>query len=641
MTTNARQRPALQPARHLLLLVAPATRRSGRARRSWTLRPLALYGVAATVSATDTVVESYRAEPTVPSLTELLVAGRGDWRQLTIWLPRGWLDLSLSGLATLMELGQLTYRSLVLDGERLVLTGRLCGQSVRITSFAAYCGGSLPDILLAPVTAELTAISPPTAAALPTGLHDTVMRWLHLLWCPRLFELPGAPLTVGSAARGLWRSWFGPARPAPAPVASGPGSAATGPGRLVHYPLTRRPPTARAAERQACYGLFSEQYRRGLVPGPVYCWDAKAAYLQALCRAPLPMYYLHYLSKPPVSGLAPLLADQWALALVRVGRPQVPCPYRSGFRTGRAEGTFWTWLAGAELARAVAADEITECYGVHVYGAATLQPALCRQCLTIRDRLLRDGQALYAAYWRGLYSALVGQFAQREYVWEDRHHPAPSGDWSTWRQWDAELEADVKWRCVAGRTQRLLRRPDNGHGFPAIFAAVTAWLRSAIDATVLALPPGCVLARVCDSLWLTQAGHEALATWSQRRQRWPIVMSEREVYDTVWLTGDGRAVVAIAGEEYVRSPGVPAASAAGEGGLVEWPTTEPWTARSRAPARQEARVGVATCSAAGIKKLAGTGQHIVRPWPHIPAGLLREELLVYPPDPSLERVPAR
>lgn len=640
MSTPSIEAPTLSPSRHVLLLpheVSLPASASGRRRK--------LIAASSTVLTADITNESLNvatlADLVRPKdLADALLAVRTGRKMLTVWLPRGWRDLVLSGMADLMDRKYLLWRTCVLDGEKCVITGRLSGLPVRITSFASFCGGSSADCIGAALEPSPDPAVESHMASVPADAQPAARLWLSLLPLPRLFEMRSEPLTLGSAARSVWASWMGPTARLPERKRGKKMRRLKASAKSILFPLPARQPAAKAAERHCCYGLFSEQFYQGHFGSPIYCWDGDAAYLQALTKARLPLWYDSYLHSPTIDDLRETVRNKWTMALVSVCSPDRPAPYRSEGKTCRAEGAFWTWACGMELHALLLADSVQECHGAHLYGGKTMSGHLRRAAAQIRDELRSRGLTIAANYWRGLYSALVGQFAQRSWEWIDHHHPSPSGAWATWSQWDSDLDISSRWRSIAGKCQRLEARPGSERGFPALFAGVTSWIRAKMDYICSKLPTGSVVARVCDSLWLTAEGHERMVRLMRRPLVRDLRMSLRERYDAAWLTGEGRAVIALDGQEYVRSPGVPKDSAINEGGNVCWTSCEPWTGRSRVGRADSVRVGVSTCSAARLKRMAGGEPRAVRPWRQFRDQPFREELLLRPVDPRLADVPA-
>jgi hypothetical protein len=320
----------------------------------------------------------------------------------------------------------------------------------------------------------------------------------------------------------------------------------------------------------------SRQLRQGHVSGPIYCFDVSQCYLLSLATTPLPLLFTQTLHKPAIPELVDDLANGTGCALVQINSPEQPYPVRRAGRVRWATGQFWTWLAGAELARALLYSQVAACQTAYLWSASRMASARAQELLSITESLKAQGLTLAACGWRALYCQLVGRFAGWRKIWRDTTSQQQFGRWAAWLEAEPETGRLVQYRAIAGKVQRLADRSDTSDSVPLLFGAVTAQSRYIVSRACDLAGHGEVVAIEADAIWVTRAGWQALQRSCSQVGVAPDYLQTKEIFDQAWMTGKAIAVVEQRGKRYLRCPGVPADIAVGDSGHVSWPQAEPW-----------------------------------------------------------------
>jgi hypothetical protein len=570
-------KPACPRGRHLLLWVSE--RHEKRAvvpglRRAW-LVDLTAEGWILSTPGQWTDVDGLEAILE----TSLLPTG-----ETTIWLARGWSDLVLTGLAELLDAAIITWRYANLSGASCLLRGLWRGRKICTTSLGNWTGGqwdswkNLPEdpTVQRLLTGALDApveIDPPVADGEGRALETLAA----LAGTCRHLCLPRLTPTSGAAGILCWRAWLGPRVRFRSQRRGRPKRSATS-GRIeLVVPLPVRPRHAAAAERQVCYGLTVRQLRQGRVEGPLYCLDLRNAYLMALLTMPVPVSYNQTLRKPAVEKLIDALVGRTGLALVSLHSPDVPYPWRRGGRTQPAVGTYWTWLAGTELCRALCENHVRSVWCAHVWTATRFPNHKAEQIVDISALLSRERAPGTAAGWRAVYSSLVGRFAGWRSHWVDAKTTTNFGRWSTWEGADPVSGDVVPYRSIAGHVQYLGDKSDRTDGVPLLFGLVTSQVRDAVAQTVQIAGLENVALIHADSLWCTARGWQNLQRYVSSQGFAPDWLRCKSIYDRAWMNGRSVAVTERHGQRVLHLPGVSTGTIADADGKILQQHTEPWT----------------------------------------------------------------
>jgi hypothetical protein len=613
---------------HALLWIpstrSPAKRAGGREKvTAGDVRVWWFYDLAKTIR----FDQPHPSKPGQP-LGDYLSAIRPDRKRLTIWLAKGWQDLVLSGLAQLMDEGRMTWTWANLDGHKCIVQGRLDKKPTRITSLACFTGGQW-DAWRHSVLQDKHVPSQPSDPMYESVDEAVATRTLGtILYSSAALNTGPVKLSMGAQARGLWRSWLGPTCEigVTAEDADTPNKVVASATYVV--PVLNRPPAAAAAERHITYGLCREQYARGHVGGRVHVLDMQSAYLVSLLLTGIPAAYSHRIGPCGALDLSRAMAGNTGLALVLLDSPEIPYPVRWHGQIHRAVGRYWTWLAGAELDGALECGHVQECACAYIWSAISYDAEQRRQVRSIRSKLIKEEQPAALAFWRGLYSALVGGWAQWSRQWIDTDSAAlPFGRWATWKHYDGGDEL-VRFRSIAGRIQKRVDQGQAEGGCPLLYGCVTASARMLLTSLAMSAPQNTVLAVTADALWLTEEGAAHVRRNMPKRKPSQPDYAIRDLYDDAWLDGAGRAVVAQDGKRFPLLTGVPTHAEIGPDGRSRWRVTAPWTDHGEPTPKRGVRLQSASFNAG--KLLAECSYPLIweSPWLSLQDGQMREELLV-------------
>lgn len=533
---------------------------------------------------------------------------------LTLWLARGWRDAVLCGITDAIDRGQYVRRWIGLDGDRLALKGLWCGRVVRVTSLGAWTGGAWDG------WGEALALDPEVSRDIPPsriedeGERTAVRTVWAILSGLNVWSAGSTRLTMSAQARSWWACGIGPICEVGREREGGgtrPRSAKAG---AYVAPLPWRSHAARHAERQASYGLGTEQYQIGPMEGPISVIDMTGSYLSCLLHTPLPTAYDRELLRPSPDALAAALEDGTASALVLIDSPDRPYPVRRVGRSRRAVGTFWTWLAGIELRCALREQRVIMCEAAHLWTTIEPDQTKIRAVQAILRELTAHHLIGHKHVLRGLYSTLIGGFAAWGREWARVADPAPFGRWGSWNAVDEDTGEITRYRAIAGQVERLVLRDDAGSAVAQVYADVLARARQYIYDVCAVVGWQHVVQLAADAIWLTASGMD----------RWQALASggcpdagafrPGAVYDRIWIDGEGRTVAEADGRRYVHVPGIPHEIALGNDGTCQWVIGTPWD-RELNPSHE---AGVPEMrrryDAAAIVTAAGDRQRPGEPW---------------------------
>jgi hypothetical protein len=516
-------------------------------------------------------------------LEDVLSACCAEKGETTIWLPRGWSDLVLSGLTELMDSKAITWRYANLGGANCLIRGTWRGRKIIITSYGNWCGGtwdSWDGLENDPGVQRLMTSLGAEHSELAVKMSKGEVRALHILatlvQTSAVLSLPRLAATSAAAGLLCWRGWMGPV----VQVSREKGAKTSVSKELAVGewvgPLPQRPRRAIEAERHVCYGLVTRQLRQGKVEGPIYCLDVRNAYLLGIITTPLPIMYHRSINKPANEELAEALSGHTGLALVRVQSNDVAYPCRVNRKVVPAVGRYWTWLAGTELADALFRGAVQEVWTAHLWYASFLPEHSETLVRNLSASLSKELHPAIACGWRACYSSLVGRFAGWRHVWKDTTRQTNFGSWSTWEQADPETGEIVPWRSIAGHVQYLKEKSDKTDSVPLMYGAVTSHVRYIVNSLFTIAGRDNVVALHCDSLWCTAAGWQRLQKRASEVGESPDLLRCKDIFDRLWMNGKAICVSERHGKRVLHMPGVANSRILDPDGKLVLTALEPW-----------------------------------------------------------------
>jgi len=513
----------------------------------------------------------------------------------TVWVMRGWTDLVTTGLAELMDSGAITWRYASLQGQLCLIRGAWRQRSIVISALGNWTGGrwdSLKGLHEDQAVARFM-----TGVALP-GANESLNASQEELSAVRtlaaivsscdMLSIKTVPPTAAAAGLLCWRTWLAPTVQLVAAKAHpSKNLPQVAPARYC-IPLPRRTNAARESERHVCYGLVNRQLRCGRVEGPLYCLDVRSAYLLGLATTTLPAAYYRSYRRITPEQFIPCMVDKTGLALVRLNTTDSYYPCRVNQRIIPCRGSYWTWLAGAELAVALCLGHVQEVWAAHLWHGMKIGADAATILTMISRSLEATHMPALQGCWRAVYSSMIGRFAGWHKVWNNTPAAAGYGRWATWDQADPNTGQIVPYRSIAGQVQLLKEKVDKSDSVPLLFGCVTAAVRWFIASLAEVAEWKNVVSIASDSLWLTSAGWQnALRRCSECGIAGDNLLT-KDIWDRAWMNGRSICVVERDGQRVLHMPGVHRGQLVDPDGLVIMRHTDNWTASS-AP---EAAAGV-------------------------------------------------
>lgn len=545
-----------RPGRHLLLWVDADESKPILRRQSCRAWDAVLHGPRLKAWC----IGAWKSSDELEVILDASTKGKGT---LTIWIARGWEDLVLTGLAELLDCKACVWRYALLDGQRVLIRGLWRGKPVVISSLSNWTGHKwdvwgevFDDNRCTASLKAFTGAEGAEAIELSRREEQYLRTWCAIANLSVALSLPVLAPTVAGAGMLAWRQMIGPRVKVMIEWSKKKKKKATTTPALIVAPSPFRPAQSVCAERHSAYGLITRQLRRGFVDEMVHCVDLRSAYLLALCTAPLPLAYCKTLHRPSIYELTQAMVSNTAHALVRIKTQNNAYPVRYDGRVKLAQGNYWTWLAGSELALALLNGECTEIQTAYLWRASPLSTQAADLLLNVPAAFTTERSPAVKSAYRSLYSALVGQFAGRRKTWTDCPARAGFGSWAEWESANISSGEITKYRSIAGHTQRLVDCTDTSASVPLMYACITSHVRVMMLNLLHQAGLENVVCLHCDSLWVTRAGWQQLQAQVSRAGLSPDSLACKATYDRVWMSGKSVAVIERNGKRSIKAPGV-------------------------------------------------------------------------------------
>lgn len=243
-------------------------------------------------------------------------------------------------------------------------------------------------------------------------------------------------------------------------------------------------PAAISLGRAACHGGRAECFRLGRIDGPIYHLDYSGFYPSIMATIPVPVR-LRWSGSWAAPALEHALKEPYSCcAQVRLRTEEPAYPAGREGLTVYPVGTWWTTLAGPDLAEALRLDQVEE---VGRWACWDCEPALARYArtlLALRDRLRRDGSTDAERWSKALAVSLVGKFAARDRRWVDRPHLDLASPWCAERYTD-RTGRQRYYRSIAGVVQEEIVGGETAYSCPWISAWIYSEGRQRLWRTIL------------------------------------------------------------------------------------------------------------------------------------------------------------
>lgn len=200
------------------------------------------------------------------------------------------------------------------------------------------------------------------------------------------------------------------------------------------------------------------------------------------------------------------LRSYCACAEVSLKSDRVAYPIRMEQHVVYGTGSMRTYLAGPELAQALALGHVTHVHLIALYSAVEMFTAWVDHLWALRADAEQKGERLMVKTYKALLNSLHGKYAQGGHGWE--LHPTRRADhpWGTGAALNPETGKFQVYRSIAGAWQWKGTERDGRDSFPAIAAYVTSYTRLRMSELLAVAGERQVVYEDVDTLHVTEKG---------------------------------------------------------------------------------------------------------------------------------------
>lgn len=328
---------------------------------------------------------------------------------------------------------------------------------------------------------------------------------------------------------------------------------------MRHMPSHRKilinPDDTRVAfDRLAIYGGRRGMWRTGTLPAGRYSeMDIQRAYTTSCKDHPLPVEPLTRFDSLPVDHPWVISQRYGIIARVLIATDKARWPVRVNGRVWYPVGSFWTVLAGPDIAEAKrlgALRRIGAGY-VHKLGYALRPWAIwCLDGQADTTGQVPDVAKITLAHWG---HTVVGKWAQRGFT-RTQLGAAPTADWGFGEGWHHDDNVRASIVDFGGIRWQVSASGDGDNAYPAILAYVESHVRVALGRAIDAIGAAAMVSCDTDGMLINCADAEAIERGITAAQ--PYVLREKRFYRKVVAIGPQHTVL----DGRRRFSGVPAAA---------------------------------------------------------------------------------
>lgn len=283
--------------------------------------------------------------------------------------------------------------------------------------------------------------------------------------------------------------------------------------RTRHIPIDIQPTIdveVRKAEREFSYAGEVRTWRIGTVDGPIYSLDVSSLYPSVMRDNVFPYTVVGKRIGGTWKVQFPQVDLETVAAEVFIRDYSDAWPCKTDGSTRFVRGTFTTWLAGPELAEAVAKGVVLGWRSAIVYRTANLFRDFVDDLWGERMAARNQGDKVRDAFAKLLLNSLFGKFGQRGGDLVQRTDFYAGVDWGRWTTKSAGSGKRRSFLVMAGIPWEEVPKKELRRSFPAISAWVTAWGRRRMR-TLRRLAGGHnVVYQGVDALLVTEEGKNRL-----------------------------------------------------------------------------------------------------------------------------------
>lgn len=278
-------------------------------------------------------------------------------------------------------------------------------------------------------------------------------------------------------------------------------------------------PSVRRLERAAYFGGQFECYRLGRVDQIMHQVDATGLYPYVMSQGGLPVKLIEYKHVDRRFAEFPDFLDKTYIADVLISTVNDEYPKRVKRGIVYPLGTYWTQLAGPELAVALERGQVLFVASWARYELGDPLGLFARTLWGLRDAAFSKGDEFGKRISKLLAVAMSGKIGQlnRRWKWVEDYGYCPGWHW--WIDWGSTPEEFRELRSICGSVQERLTSDDRKKSFPAL----AAWITSAGRVFMRGVRSLCgakhVTYQACDALHVTDEGLRRLHLEGKIRPR--------------------------------------------------------------------------------------------------------------------------
>lgn len=263
--------------------------------------------------------------------------------------------------------------------------------------------------------------------------------------------------------------------------------------------------------RESYHGGRVEAFRLGRIRGPVHCFDVNSMYPFVMREREYPATLARRLRRATPDDLSRWIERRCLVARVDVETGRNRFGLLLDGKLVFPVGRFRVSLTTPDIADALAHGEIRSVDEVCLYDRVSLFSRFVTELYSLRLAATEQGNDVQRYLLKILMNSLYGKFGQKGCVWENAGRD-PERRVRVWREHDVVEGTTRLLRSFGGIVQEKLREEESRESHPAIASHVTAHGRALLWSLILAAGPSNVYYCDTDSLIVSDAGADRLAS---------------------------------------------------------------------------------------------------------------------------------
>lgn len=302
-------------------------------------------------------------------------------------------------------------------------------------------------------------------------------------------------------------------------------------GRHKYQVIPNRHPTADLLERESYFGGWAECFHYGPVNCKLFKLDVQSCYPAMMAENAFPVYRTHHWTCADPGRFRVLASDGNAIARVLINSGQNTYPVRLRGTLTYARGTFWTTLAGPELAAAIAAGDVEQVRECNVYDLGPIFREWVHYWWIRKLQAKQSSNAMELEFCNLILRALSGKWGQGAERWEDAPMLDSHRDWGEFEKLVSPDELPLQCRAIAGHTQVKVTGETPEWGMPCISAFITSFARLHLKYLISLCPHHSVYHIATDSLIVDGRAFRALQRAGHIRENFLGLLSLKSTAD--------------------------------------------------------------------------------------------------------------